>query len=201
MRNITRREFIKSTASAGVALTLAGPYSRVRGANDAIRVAVVGINGRGGSHISAFGNMEGVRVAALCDVDKRSWTAWPSRSKKQRESGHIRRYPQAAGRQEHRRHLHRDAEPLALAGARSGPARRAKTSTWRSRAATTSSRAVSASRPPANTSGSCSTARRAVPAASWAKQVAAIASGKYGKLLVSKACGLQERVRAMEHRL
>ncbi len=36
-----------------------------------IRVAVVGINGRGGSHISGFGGMKGVRVAALCDVDRK----------------------------------------------------------------------------------------------------------------------------------
>ena len=34
-------------------------------------MAVVGINGRGGSHISAFGGMKGVRVVALCDVDKK----------------------------------------------------------------------------------------------------------------------------------
>ena len=71
MKRMTRRDFIRSTAAAGVALTLASPYSRVRGANDAIRVAVMGINGRGESHIGTFHKMDGVRVVALCDVDRR----------------------------------------------------------------------------------------------------------------------------------
>jgi len=61
---------MKSSIAAGAGLTLASPFSRVRGANDAVRVAVVGINGRGSSHISAFNDMEGVRIAAFCDVDK-----------------------------------------------------------------------------------------------------------------------------------
>jgi predicted dehydrogenase len=57
--------------AAGIGLTMASPFSRVRGANNDIRVAVVGINGRGGSHIKEFGKMSGVRVAALCDVDRK----------------------------------------------------------------------------------------------------------------------------------
>ena len=69
MKRITRRNFMKHSITAGIGLTMASPFSRVRGANDDIRVAVVGINGRGGSHIKAFNEMSGVRVAALCDVD------------------------------------------------------------------------------------------------------------------------------------
>jgi predicted dehydrogenase len=68
---VTRRDFMKSSIVAGAGLAMAAPFSRVRGANDEIRVAVVGINGRGSSHISAFRDMSGVRVAALCDVDKK----------------------------------------------------------------------------------------------------------------------------------
>jgi predicted dehydrogenase len=45
------------------------PFSRVLGANADVRVAVVGLNGRGESHIEAFSKMAGVRLAALCDVD------------------------------------------------------------------------------------------------------------------------------------
>ncbi|MFH1719489.1 MAG: Gfo/Idh/MocA family oxidoreductase [Planctomycetota bacterium] len=70
MKRFTRRDFMKSSIAAGAGLTLASPFSRVRGANDAVRVAVVGINGRGSSHISAFNDMEGVRIAAFCDVDR-----------------------------------------------------------------------------------------------------------------------------------
>ncbi len=69
MAQITRRTFVTGTIAAGAFATLA-PTARVLGANDDIRVAVVGINGRGGSHISAFKDMPGVRVVALCDVDR-----------------------------------------------------------------------------------------------------------------------------------
>ncbi|MHC4559664.1 MAG: Gfo/Idh/MocA family oxidoreductase [Planctomycetota bacterium] len=68
MKNVTRRNFMKSSLVTGAALTV--PFSRVRGANDDIRVAVVGIRGRGSGLISSFHNTPGVRVVALCDVDK-----------------------------------------------------------------------------------------------------------------------------------
>jgi predicted dehydrogenase len=70
MMRVTRRDFMKRSMAAGVAMTLASPYSHVRGANDDIRVGVVGINGRGGSHIKEFHNLAGVRVVAICDVDR-----------------------------------------------------------------------------------------------------------------------------------
>jgi predicted dehydrogenase len=49
---------------------LATPFSRVRGANDDIRVAVVGIRGRGQGLTDSFHNTPEVRVVALCDVDR-----------------------------------------------------------------------------------------------------------------------------------
>jgi len=70
MKRITRRDFMKSSLAAGVGLTLASPFSRVRGANNDIRLAVVGINGRGEAHIKTFHEMSGVRIVALCDVDR-----------------------------------------------------------------------------------------------------------------------------------
>jgi len=48
MKHITRRDFMKRSVATSVGLTLASPFSRVRGANDDIRVAVVGINGEAG---------------------------------------------------------------------------------------------------------------------------------------------------------
>ncbi|MBI4660457.1 MAG: Gfo/Idh/MocA family oxidoreductase [Verrucomicrobia bacterium] len=70
MKHLTRRSFLKGAALSATALHLSPrSWSQVIGANDDVRVAVVGINGRGGSHISEFGRMKGVRVAALCDVD------------------------------------------------------------------------------------------------------------------------------------
>ena len=69
MKSVTRRDFVKGSVAAGVALAL--PFSRVRGANDDIRVAVVGFNGQGSGHIGNFHNTSGVRVAAICDVDEK----------------------------------------------------------------------------------------------------------------------------------
>ena len=65
---ITRRRFIKGTLAAGATLSL--PSSRVLGANDDIRVAVVGIRNQGRNHIKWFRQMEGVRVVAVCDPDR-----------------------------------------------------------------------------------------------------------------------------------
>ena len=70
MKTLTRRSFVKGTLGAGFGLALAQPRSRVLGANEDIRVAVIGINGRGGGHISGFRSIPGVRVAGLCDIDE-----------------------------------------------------------------------------------------------------------------------------------
>ncbi|NLH98429.1 MAG: Gfo/Idh/MocA family oxidoreductase [Chthonomonadales bacterium] len=66
---MTRRQVLGLGAGVGLATLSPASWARVLGANEDIRVAVVGFRGRGGSHISAFGNMKGVRVVALCDCD------------------------------------------------------------------------------------------------------------------------------------
>ncbi|MHC4482951.1 MAG: Gfo/Idh/MocA family oxidoreductase, partial [Planctomycetota bacterium] len=68
MKNITRRDFVKGSIAAGAALAL--PFSRVLGANNDIRVGVVGFRGQGSGHIERFLKIPGVRVVALCDVDR-----------------------------------------------------------------------------------------------------------------------------------
>ena len=68
--NFSRRRFL-NTATLTAAGWSARSLSRAQGANDDIRVAVVGFGGRGGSHISAFSKMKGVRLVALCDVDSK----------------------------------------------------------------------------------------------------------------------------------
>ncbi|HRX57119.1 MAG TPA: gfo/Idh/MocA family oxidoreductase, partial [Verrucomicrobiales bacterium] len=64
--NRSRREVLKYGAGFGAAL--AWPNSRVLGANEDIRVAVQGVNGRGASHLSEFSGQKGVRVVGICDV-------------------------------------------------------------------------------------------------------------------------------------
>jgi len=56
--------------AAGAAMVLASPGSRVRGANDDLRFAVVGVGGQGGNHIRYFNEKKGVRVVAICDADR-----------------------------------------------------------------------------------------------------------------------------------
>ena len=65
----TRRELIGIGAGAGLVTLAPASWARVLGANEDIRVAVVGFRGRGGSLIKAFGSMQGVRLVALCDCD------------------------------------------------------------------------------------------------------------------------------------
>ena len=66
MTMTTRRDFL--TASAAT-LALA-PFARVRGANDDLRVGVIGFRGQGNLHLKCLRNLPGVRVVALCDVDR-----------------------------------------------------------------------------------------------------------------------------------
>ena len=69
MNSMDRRGFIRSSGSAAAVLSAAS-YSRVKGANERIAVGVVGLRGRGKSHISAFVNHPEAEVAALVDIDQ-----------------------------------------------------------------------------------------------------------------------------------
>ncbi|HEO69774.1 MAG TPA: Gfo/Idh/MocA family oxidoreductase [Candidatus Hydrogenedentes bacterium] len=67
--SVTRRQFLGRSAAA---VLVAGTMTRgkVFGANDRIRVGVVGIHGRGGSHIDGFSGLDDSEVVALCDCDR-----------------------------------------------------------------------------------------------------------------------------------
>ncbi len=74
MSRQTRRSFLKNSTAASVAFStfaISGTKSsgKVIGANDTVRVGVCGIRGRGGSHIKAFSGQDKVDVAYLVDVD------------------------------------------------------------------------------------------------------------------------------------
>ncbi len=70
MHTLSRRSFLKTSAlvTVGTALS-ARSWGQVAGANGDIRVAVVGLNGRGRSHLQSLQRIKGVRVVALCDID------------------------------------------------------------------------------------------------------------------------------------
>jgi len=74
MKPMTRRSFIKTTAAgAGAAATVLIGTSKTSwaGANDRVRVAVMGIHGRGRSHLGGYAMLPNVEVVTLCDVDSR----------------------------------------------------------------------------------------------------------------------------------
>jgi len=75
MSRYNRRDFLKraAAASALATLTLSGTKAsgRVLGANDRVRIAVAGINGRGQWHLKGFAGMKDVEVACLVAPDSR----------------------------------------------------------------------------------------------------------------------------------
>ena len=67
---VSRRSFLKSSVLlAGATALTARSWAQVNGANSDVRVAVIGINGRGKNHLASLAKISGVRVVALCDPD------------------------------------------------------------------------------------------------------------------------------------
>jgi predicted dehydrogenase len=193
MTQITRRQFVKGSVAAGLGMAFATPMSRVLGANDDIRLAVVGINGRGGAHISAFGDMEGVRLVALCDVDQKVLGSKAGAFEK-KYGRKVETYVDIRKLLENK-----DIDAISIA----------TPNHWHSLAtiwACQAGKDVYVEKP---CSHNVYEGRKCLEAArkykrivqhgtqsrsskGWAKQVAAIASGKYGKLLVSKGAASKD---------
>jgi predicted dehydrogenase len=71
-RRTTRRQFLAHSApaavSVGVGLSAAGSWSKVLGANERIRLGVIGAGVRGQSVLTHFQKNPDVEVVALCDI-------------------------------------------------------------------------------------------------------------------------------------
>lgn len=70
-----RREFLKRTTlfAGGVAAWATLPASaKIIGANERVRVAIIGCNGRGMNHIDAWLKVPDAEIACICDVDSRA---------------------------------------------------------------------------------------------------------------------------------
>lgn len=76
LKSCSRRDFLKTTAAGLAMLTPAG---RVLGANDEVRVAVIGLGGKGGQHTRVFSELPAVRLVALCDVDPKRLAEYAKR--------------------------------------------------------------------------------------------------------------------------
>src|SRR5512136_3226821 len=69
--NLTRRNFLKAAAIGAAAFSFdARSWSRAAGSNSDIRVAQIGFRSQGAGHIKTLSKMKGVRLVALCDVDR-----------------------------------------------------------------------------------------------------------------------------------
>ena len=186
MNAISRRAFMKTAAAGAGALATGLPFSRVLGANDDIRVAVVGFHGQGSNHIENFLRMDGVSVAALCDVDERVLDKKAGELDKQGVK--VAKYTDVRALLEND-----DIDAISIA----------TPNHWHSLITVWACQAgkdVYVEKP---CSHNVYEGRKAVEAArkykrivqhgtqnrsnrDWARQIAAVHSGKYGKLLVSK---------------
>jgi predicted dehydrogenase len=80
MRPISRRDFLHESSFVAAALASAAALGRAAAADetrevkkadngDKLRVAVVGVNGRGMSHVQAFNDSHGCIITTICDAD------------------------------------------------------------------------------------------------------------------------------------
>jgi len=87
-----RRDFLKSTAAVGAAMTLsAASYARVHGANGTINVGFLGVGGRCQAHVDVVNKLvkdkQGVAPVAVCDV-------WDGLEEEYESGGKKRQYLQ-----------------------------------------------------------------------------------------------------------
>ena len=194
----TRRQFLQHAAAGGIAATfaIAGTKAsgKIIGANDRIRLGVAGIHGRGASHIDAFASMKDVEVIYLIDPDTRTHA---SRTKQvQAKGGNTPKCVQDIRQALEDKNL--DAVSVATCNHW-----HALITFWACQAG----KDVYVEKP---CSHNVFEGRQCVSIARkngcivqhgtqsrgdgrWIKTVAAIASGKYGKLLVSKAYASKPR--------
>ena len=72
MPRTTRRRFLQASSAIGASFFIGGTKSsgNIIGANDRLRIAVIGLNGRGGSHINGWKQQKNVEIAYVVDPDE-----------------------------------------------------------------------------------------------------------------------------------
>ena len=83
LNSIGRRRFLGITGSAGLALPFtASSYARAAGANERVRVAIIGCGSRGGSLSQLLTGNKDAQIVAICDADKKRMEDFTGRLKK-----------------------------------------------------------------------------------------------------------------------
>ncbi len=71
-QSLSRRQFHAMAAASAAVATLTTPRrSRAVGPNEKIGLAIVGVNGRGMSHVGGFGKNEKIEIRAIVDIDEK----------------------------------------------------------------------------------------------------------------------------------
>ncbi len=76
--SISRRQFLKGVAGAGVVAVAAPRILSAASPNEKIGYAFVGTGGRAGAHLGVANNRDGICVA-FCDADKNRWGKMPQK--------------------------------------------------------------------------------------------------------------------------
>lgn len=67
-----RRDFIKTIAAAGTGLSIA-PFSILKARDSkTVHIGVIGVGSRGSGHVRGLLRLPGVKVPAICDIDKKN---------------------------------------------------------------------------------------------------------------------------------
>ncbi|MDB4544828.1 Gfo/Idh/MocA family oxidoreductase [Akkermansiaceae bacterium] len=66
---MNRRHLLRSSAFAGT-WSLMSPFAKAQGANGKLRVVVIGVKGRGSSHINGVLSHPKATLVGLCDIDQ-----------------------------------------------------------------------------------------------------------------------------------
>jgi hypothetical protein len=71
MTPLPRRAFLKSSLllAGAAAAPWRSVHAQPRGANDAVRIGILGLGNKGAAHLKDLASVAGARVVALCDVD------------------------------------------------------------------------------------------------------------------------------------
>jgi len=70
---ISRRRFLLGAAATGAAVSLFP--GRVLGANNRVRIGIIGLGGKGRAHVESFSQIPDLEIAAVCDADTKQLDA------------------------------------------------------------------------------------------------------------------------------
>ena len=78
-KDVNRRNFIKTVATGSLGLGVMGSAHSFNilsqyPVQDKVRVAIMGVNGRGSQHVQAFAKVPNAEISYICDVDSRAVT-------------------------------------------------------------------------------------------------------------------------------